>query len=72
MGAARPYALTEEHEAIREAVRDLAEHEIAPHAAEVDADSRYPLEAQKALTAAGFHAKHIPEEYGCEVADAIA
>ena len=40
------YALTEEHEAIRAAVRDLAEREIAPYAAEVDADSRYPGSSQ--------------------------
>jgi alkylation response protein AidB-like acyl-CoA dehydrogenase len=66
------YALTEEHEAVREAVRDIAEREIAPHAAEVDAESRYPIEAQKALTAAGFHATHVPEQYGGEGADAIA
>ena len=66
------YALTEEHEAIREAVREIAEREIAPYAAEVDADARYPIEAEKALTAAGFHATHIPEEYGGEGADAIA
>jgi alkylation response protein AidB-like acyl-CoA dehydrogenase len=66
------YALTDEHEAIREAVRDIAEREIAPFAAEVDADSRYPVEAQKALTTAGFHATHIPEAYGGEGADAIA
>ncbi|MCV2488554.1 acyl-CoA dehydrogenase family protein [Geodermatophilus sp. YIM 151500] len=70
--AAGLYALTEEHEAIRAAVREIAEREIAPHAAEVDAESRYPVEAQKALTAAGFHATHIPEEYGGEGADAIA
>ena len=66
------YALSEEHEAIREAVRDIAEREIAPYAAEVDAEPRYPVEAQKALTAAGFHATHIPEAYGGEGADAIA
>jgi alkylation response protein AidB-like acyl-CoA dehydrogenase len=66
------YALTEEHEAIREAVRDIAEREIAPHAADVVAQSRYPIEAEKALTAAGFHATHIPEAYGGEGADAIA
>jgi alkylation response protein AidB-like acyl-CoA dehydrogenase len=66
------YSLTEEHEAIRDAVREIAEREIAPHAADVDADARYPIEAQKALTAAGFHATHIPEEYGGEGADAIA
>jgi alkylation response protein AidB-like acyl-CoA dehydrogenase len=72
LGAAAPYALSEEHEAIREAVRDLAEREIAPYAAEVDAESRYPAEAHKALTAAGFHATHIPAAYGGEGADAIA
>ncbi|SFL86154.1 acyl-CoA dehydrogenase family protein [Geodermatophilus ruber] len=66
------YALTEEHEAIRAAVREIAEREIAPHAAEVDAESRYPIEAQKALTTAGFHATHIPEAYGGEGADPIA
>jgi alkylation response protein AidB-like acyl-CoA dehydrogenase len=66
------YTLTEEHDAIREAVRDIAEREIAPHAAEVDAQARYPIEAQKALTTAGFHATHIPEQYGGEGADAIA
>jgi hypothetical protein len=66
------YALTEEHDAIRAAVREIAEREIAPYAAEVDAESRYPVEAQKALTAAGFHATHIPEQYGGEGADAIA
>src|SRR5438309_12047556 len=66
------YALTEEHDAIRAAVRDIAEREIAPFAAEVDAGSRFPVEALKALTAAGFHATHIPEAYGGEGADAIA
>ena len=30
------FTLTEDHRAIREAIRDLAEHEIAPHAADVD------------------------------------
>ncbi|MQA33290.1 acyl-CoA dehydrogenase family protein [Modestobacter roseus] len=69
---AGPYALTDEYEAIRDAVRDIAEREIAPFAAEVDAESRYPVEAQKALTAAGFHATHVPEAYGGEGADAIA
>src|SRR3954452_12830301 len=68
----RLYALTDEHEAIREAVRDIAEREIAPFAADVDAESRFPVEAQKALTAAGFHATHTPEAYGGERADAIA
>jgi alkylation response protein AidB-like acyl-CoA dehydrogenase len=66
------FTLTDDHRAVREAIRDLAEHEIAPHAADVDERERYPIEAQKALTAAGFQAVHIPEEYEGAGADAVA
>src|SRR3954449_11548058 len=66
------YALTDEHQAIREAVRAIAEAKIAPHAAEVDEDARYPGEAARALQAADFHAPHVPEEYGGAGADALA
>jgi alkylation response protein AidB-like acyl-CoA dehydrogenase len=66
------YQLGDEHDALREAVRALAEKEIAPYAAAVDSDARFPSEALAALTKAGFHAPHIPEEYLGEGADAIA
>jgi alkylation response protein AidB-like acyl-CoA dehydrogenase len=66
------YALSEEHDALREAVRALAEKEIAPFAAEVDEQARFPVEALTALNKAGFNAPHIPEEYAGEGADAIA
>ncbi len=66
------YQLSEEHTALREAVRDLATKEIAPYAAEVDEQGRYPIEAQNALTKAGFQAVIIPEEYGGEGADELA
>lgn len=66
------YSLPEEHQAIREAVRAVAEAKIAPHAAEVDEESRYPREAAAALLAADFHAPHVPEEYGGAGADALA
>ena len=66
------YELSEEHEALREAVRALAEKEIAPYAAEVDEQERYPSEAQDALVKAGFNAVHIPEEYDGQGADAVA
>ncbi|MCF7553288.1 acyl-CoA dehydrogenase [Pseudonocardia sp. WMMC193] len=66
------YRLSEEHEALRDAVRALVEKEIAPHAADVDEQARYPVEAQDALTRAGFHAVHIPEEYGGQGADELA
>src|SRR3954463_5089716 len=66
------FALTDEHRAIREAVRDLCEAKVAPYAAEVDEESRYPEEAAKALQQADFHAPHVPEQYGGAGADALA
>jgi alkylation response protein AidB-like acyl-CoA dehydrogenase len=66
------YQLGDEHHALREAVRALAEKEIAPYAAAVDEEARFPVEAQAALTKAGFNAPHIPEDYLGEGADAIA
>ncbi len=66
------FALSEEHQAIREAVRDLCEAKVAPYAAAVDEEARYPEEAAAALQAADFHAPHVPEEYGGAGADALA
>lgn len=66
------YALSEEHQAIREAVRAICDAKVAPFAAEVDEQARYPHEAAEALRAADFHAPHVPEEYGGAGADALA
>ncbi|MFL6108166.1 MAG: acyl-CoA dehydrogenase family protein, partial [Marmoricola sp.] len=66
------YGLSDEHREIRKVVRDLAEAKIAPFAAAVDEEARYPQEAADALLAAGFHAPHVPEAYGGGGADALA
>jgi len=66
------YALSEEHQAIREAVRAVCDAKVAPFAADVDEHARYPREAAEALQAADFHAPHVPEEYGGAGADALA
>ncbi|QIX25928.1 acyl-CoA dehydrogenase [Nocardioides sp. JQ2195] len=66
------YALSEEHQAIREAVRAVCDAKVAPFAAEVDEEARFPREAAEALQAADFHAAHVPEEYGGAGADALA
>src|SRR6478752_4222058 len=66
------YALSEEHQAIREAVRAVADAKIAPFAAVVDEEARYPHEAAAALLASDFHAPHVPEQYGGAGADALA
>ena len=66
------FALSEEHRAIREAVRAVCDDKVAPHAAEVDEASEFPQAAYDALRAADFHAPHIPEEYDGAGADALA
>jgi alkylation response protein AidB-like acyl-CoA dehydrogenase len=66
------FGLSEEHRAIRSAVRDLCDAKVAPFAADVDEQARYPQEAADALRAADFHAAHVPEAYGGAGADALA
>ncbi|WAL40320.1 acyl-CoA dehydrogenase family protein [Brevibacterium sp. BRM-1] len=66
------FQLSEEHEEIRSAVRDVVEAKIAPFAAEVDAEARFPTEARDALLATDFFAPHVPEAYGGAGADALA
>ncbi|GHA86841.1 acyl-CoA dehydrogenase [Streptomyces tendae] len=66
------YRPSEEHDMLRDAVRSLAEAKIAPYAAAVDEEARFPQEALDALTANDLHAVHVPEEYGGAGADALA
>jgi alkylation response protein AidB-like acyl-CoA dehydrogenase len=66
------YRPSDDHEAIREAVRALARDKIAPFAAEVDERAQFPQAAYEALIAADFHAPHVPEQYGGAGADALA
>ncbi|GAA2618653.1 acyl-CoA dehydrogenase [Streptomyces axinellae] len=66
------YRPSEEHDMLRDSVRALAEAKIAPHAAEVDEEARFPQEALDALVANDLHAVHVPEEYGGAGADALA
>ena len=66
------YRLTEDHEAIREAVRAVCVDKIAPHAAKTDETGEFPWQSYEALRASDFHAPHIPVEYGGAGADALA
>ena len=66
------FALSEEHEALREAVRALADDKIAPRAADIDRTAEFPWDVYEALVKADFHALHIPEEYGGSGGDALA
>jgi alkylation response protein AidB-like acyl-CoA dehydrogenase len=66
------YKTTDEHEELRSVVRALADAKIAPFAAEVDEDARFPREAYDALVAAELQAIHVPEAYGGAQGDALA
>jgi acyl-CoA dehydrogenase len=66
------FRISEDHEALRAAVRAVAEDKIGPYAAVVDEQARYPQEAHEALVAADFFAPHIGAEYGGVGADALA
>jgi alkylation response protein AidB-like acyl-CoA dehydrogenase len=66
------YRLSEEQQLLRNAVRELAESKIAPRAAEIDEAGEFPHDVLEALVRNGFHAVHLPEEYGGMGADAIS
>ena len=66
------FQISDEHRQLREVLRELCDKRIAPHAADVDATSRYTEEALTALNEASLAAVHIPEEYGGQGADALA
>lgn len=61
-----PYGefLTKEHQDVRETVREFALKEIAPKAAEVDRDARFPIETFKELGKLDLLALPIGEAYG--------
>ncbi|HZM81539.1 MAG TPA: acyl-CoA dehydrogenase family protein [Candidatus Limnocylindrales bacterium] len=66
------YQLSEEHSAVREAVREVCDAKVAPHAAGADETAEFPWASYEALRASDFHAPHIPTEYGGAGADALA
>jgi len=50
--------------AFRKVVREFAEAEIAPHAAEWDRDHHFPVEVVRKMGALGLFGLPFPEEYG--------
>jgi isovaleryl-CoA dehydrogenase len=51
-------------DALRDAVREFAQSEIAPRAAEIDASDRFPMELWPRLGHLGVLGVTVPEEYG--------
>jgi alkylation response protein AidB-like acyl-CoA dehydrogenase len=63
------FELSEEQRAVQALARDLAEAEIAPHAAEWDREHRFPRELLDRLAELGLMGVCVPEEYGGAGAD---
>ncbi|MCL6452440.1 MAG: acyl-CoA dehydrogenase family protein [Alicyclobacillus sp.] len=66
------FDLTDEQRMIRDTVREFAEAEIAPIAAELDRESRFPVEIFRRMGELGFLGLPIPEAYGGAGADSIS
>ena len=56
--------LTENHEIVRDTARRFAQERIAPIAAEIDEEARFPAETMKELGEMGFLGCTVPETYG--------
>src|SRR3982751_3913500 len=58
------YELSREHEEFRRSVREFAEAEIAPHAAQWDREHHFPVDVVQRMGALGLFGLTAPEEYG--------
>lgn len=58
------FELSPEHETFRGVVREFAEAEIAPHAAQWDREHRFPVEVIPKMGELGLFGMTAPEEYG--------
>ena len=58
------FDLTDEQRGIKERAAEFADRKIAPYAAELDREDRFPAETFEKLAEAGFMGLCVPEEYG--------
>ncbi len=58
------FELSREHEEFRRSVREFAEAEIAPHAAQWDKDHHFPSDVVQKMGGLGLMGLTAPEEYG--------
>jgi len=66
------FFLTEEHHLMRRMVRDFAEKEIAPKAAEIDRTCKFPVDTFRKLGELGLLGIPYPEEWGGAGADYLS
>jgi len=58
------WELSDDHEMFRNVVRDFAQSEIAPHAAQWDRDHHFPVEVARAMGDLGLFGLVFPERWG--------
>jgi short/branched chain acyl-CoA dehydrogenase len=66
------FDLTQEQELVRRTVREFAESKIAPVAAELDREHRFPYDLVRELAELGLMGMTIPEEYGGAGTDTVS
>jgi short/branched chain acyl-CoA dehydrogenase len=66
------FALSDDHELLRQTVRTFAEERIAPVAEELDREHRFPYEIVAELAELGLMGIPIPEEHGGSGGDTLA
>jgi len=66
------FELNDEQQMIRKMVREFAEKELAPRAAEVDAQGQFPWEAIRKMGELGLLGLNVPEAYGGVGADMVS
>src|SRR2546428_4982180 len=64
--------LTEDQALFRDMVRNFARQEIAPLAAQIDEESRFPLETMTKMAPLGLAGIPVPEEFGGAGADLLS
>ncbi|KAJ49364.1 butyryl-CoA dehydrogenase, partial [Clostridium tetanomorphum DSM 665] len=66
------FALTREQEFVKQMVREFAENEVKPIAAEIDETERFPMENVEKMAKLGMMGIPFPKEYGGAGGDVLS